>query len=356
MKIVHCADIHFDSPFSELSASKAEIRKSEIRQTFSKIIKLVKEEKADCLVIAGDLFDGENVSKMTLDFIISEFSKICDVKVLIAAGNHDPKGIKSFYNLLDWGENVHIFDTKPELIEVCGKKILGVSFDKAVCDEPILTDEDLKLFDQPDIIVMHSNLSGSGYNPVSKDFVAKTNAKLFLSGHIHKSYTEKISNTVFSYPGCMEGRGFDELGKKGVMIYEILGDDANVSFVPLSAREYSEITVDVSGAVSIEQIIGSILLENSFCKDFLYKIKLVGECDFVIDKDVLTEALSPFFIKIKDDTRQKLDLTDISENYTVMGLFVKKMLEKIEKEGETEELKNALRFGLAAIRGEKVKP
>ena len=356
MKIVHCADIHFDSPFSELPLKEAQIRRDDIRKTFARIIDLTKELSAECLVIAGDLFDGKNVSKMTLDFIVSKFAEIKNTHVLICAGNHDPKNAKSYYNLINWGENVHIFDTVPETLEIDGLKFAGVSFFDANAQKNILSESNLDVLRECDVLVMHANLGGDDYNPVSKEFISSLNAKYFASGHIHKSNLEKIGNTLFCYPGCPEGRGFDELGKKGVYVADVTKTSATAEFYPLSQREYEELNIDVSGQNSYEGILGKILLEGKIEPRNLYKIVLKGECDFVIDTAVLKDAISAFFVKIKDETVQKIDYESLADDFTLKGIFVKKMLEKMKKEGETEELKRALSFGLSAIRKEKVSP
>lgn len=356
MKLIHCADLHLDSPFSGLDAKKAEIRRDDLRKTFSALIRLTQEEKADALLIAGDLFDGKNVSKLTLDFIISKFSEIADIPVLIAAGNHDPKNTKSYYNLVDWGKNVHIFDIEPEIINIKGINILGVSFGKQIEEAPLITEQVVPASNLPLVLLMHTDLGGKDFNPVSREFIAKSNALYFAAGHIHKGYTEKIGKTLFSYPGCIEGRGFDELEKKGACVVEIDDNEANCRFISLCQRTCNEIKIDVSGLQSYEGIIGKIMLENNLDLRNLYKIVLTGEMDFVIDSSVLCDAISAFDVKIVDKTVRKTDYTAISEDYSLKGLFVKKMLEKMELEGETEELKRALGFGLAAICGEKVNP
>ena len=61
VKIIHTADIHLDSPFSLLDVQKAQMRKNELRETFSSIVKLAESEKADIMMIAN-LTIAEKVS------------------------------------------------------------------------------------------------------------------------------------------------------------------------------------------------------------------------------------------------------------------------------------------------------
>ena len=74
LKIIHTADIHLDSPFSLFDAQKAQARKNELRGVFSSLIMYAKTEKADMVLIAGDLFDSEYVTKETMDIITTQFA------------------------------------------------------------------------------------------------------------------------------------------------------------------------------------------------------------------------------------------------------------------------------------------
>ena len=133
-------------------------------------------------------------------------------------------------------------------------------------------------------------------------------------------------------------------------------NSVKTDFVPLSKREYIEKEINISGVSSNEEIIGKIFTECKIEEKNLYKIILTGECDFYIDTNILLDSICVFNLKIVDKTIKPLDLSKISNDYSIQGIFVKKMLSRMEKEGETEELKKALSYGLSAIRGEKVNP
>ena len=56
-----------------------------------------------------------------------------------------------------------------------------------------------------------------------------------------------FGGTVCAWPGCPEGRGFDELGEKG--FYSGTIDDSgkvSLTFVPFARRRYEILTVDVT--------------------------------------------------------------------------------------------------------------
>ena len=103
VKILHCADLHFDTSFSGLiSSEKQEERKEDLRETFGEIINIVKTENIPILLIAGDLFDNERVMRTTIDYLLHKFNEIEHTHVFISPGNHDPLNEKSYYNIITW--------------------------------------------------------------------------------------------------------------------------------------------------------------------------------------------------------------------------------------------------------------
>ena len=64
IKILHTADIHFDTPFSGMAPSEALKSKEELKQVFEKIIQIVLEKNVDIFLIAGDVFDTLFYKKM----------------------------------------------------------------------------------------------------------------------------------------------------------------------------------------------------------------------------------------------------------------------------------------------------
>ena len=67
-KILHSADIHLDSPFRSGNAGKSEVRRRELRGTFSSLMMYIKDNGVALALLAGDLFDSESVTKNTADF------------------------------------------------------------------------------------------------------------------------------------------------------------------------------------------------------------------------------------------------------------------------------------------------
>ncbi|MBM6838232.1 metallophosphoesterase, partial [Clostridium saudiense] len=65
IKILHCSDIHFDTPFKDLTREVANNSREELLEVFKRIIDLAIEESVQVLFIAGDVFDNFTVNKST---------------------------------------------------------------------------------------------------------------------------------------------------------------------------------------------------------------------------------------------------------------------------------------------------
>ena len=111
MKIIHTSDVHLDRCFAGAGMPEhfGNRRRQSLRDVFHDIITRAGEWPADALLIAGDLFDHDRVTRDTITFIQSEFKSISHVPIYISPGNHDPAIADSPYMTELWPTNVTIF-------------------------------------------------------------------------------------------------------------------------------------------------------------------------------------------------------------------------------------------------------
>ena len=350
-KVIHAADLHLDAPFSGLAdGNMAAVRREEIRMSFAKIISLA--ERADALIVSGDMFEGAAVSRTTLEFIRKQFARIQNTPVFICAGNHDPLLQSSVYCTFDFGENVHIFGTEPECIETDMADFYGVSFASNNDDRVLLPAFSVQNPEKLNILVMHGNLAGEGYNPMTLADIAASGMDYIALGHIHKgSGLMKSGNTYYAYPGCHEGRGFDETGAKGVLALELAKREVSAEFVPVQERMYIEETIDISGADSYDDIMEKV--QAAFCGEkHLYRFILTGETSFPLSTAVIEEKLGAFSVCVKDQTKPAQDLEKLQKEFSLKGLFVKHAMEEQNKVSQ-ELFEAALKIGLNLIEKEE---
>jgi len=360
LKIIHAADLHLDSPFAALSPEQAVLRRQEQRTLLDRLVDLTNEESADLVLLAGDLLDSGRVYRETVDALARALGRI-RAKVFIAPGNHDPYNTASPYALPIWPDNVHIFTSpRPEGVKLpeLGCTVYGAAFTQEQREDSPLSgfsaqDEGINL------MVLHSNTQGRDYAPISPADIAASGLDYLALGHIHQhSGLQKSGSTFWAYPGCPEGRGFDELDEKGVLSLNLEKGSVQMHFCPLALRRYQIIDADLTGCTNPLDVITAALPGQT--QSDLYRIRLTGEFPMDVQTmSALESALTPRFyaLELRDHTRTPRNLWARSGEDSLTGLFLRTMAARCGEASENETLNLAVRFGLAALEnGEDVSP
>ena len=366
LKFLHTADVHIGAANGYLG-HLASRRQRETVATFRRMAQHCHTNSIPLMLIAGDLFDSNKIDTSLVSEVFGIFSEYSSVKFVFAAGNHDPLSSDSPFLNEKLPENVFVLSTENDCIflEELSAKIYGCSF-KSVFEgafEGFNADITRDTFN---IAVLHGELlnSSSDYRFIDTEKIEKSGMDYIALGHVHlASPVKKAGNTAYAYSGCPEGQGFDELGEKGAWEIQITDGVLKSKFIPFAVRQHLLCRVDISGAVTTEMVISKVLnhLKENYGEDFsnnLYKIELVGKLpsDFTLQIHSVLAGLSPllFFVKLKNSTEKEIDYTLIAREHTLRGIFVKKMLNRIEtaKGAEVALLKKALVLGLNAFENE----
>lgn len=367
IKLLHTADLHIGAAESFLG-SNADFRRFETLMTFERIIDLATENGVHILAISGDLFDSNTIEPRFVDAVFEKIAA-APFKVFFSAGNHDPLNQDSPFLNRDLPNNLFVFGGEDECftfddikLRVYGRSFTSASLSGEKAFSITVPDDDYI-----NILVQHGELKSdlnSEYNAITPYFVKNSKMDYIALGHIHKrSDIGKIDGTHFAYCGCPEGQGFDELDEKGVYMGEIGKKSCSLSFVSVSKRRHIHHKTDITKLQNGVGIADFILseLQNQYgegFKDNLYKIELIGaiapDTELYLAELQSRLASELYFVKIKDRTEISVNLKELSEELSLKGIFVKKMLKKIEECPETEKslYNSALQLGLKAFSGE----
>ncbi|HHW47195.1 MAG TPA: DNA repair exonuclease [Clostridiaceae bacterium] len=375
LKFLHCADIHLDAPFTSLAnaAGKSSERRQDLRQVFIKIIDVAQNENVDILLISGDLYEHDYVKKSTIYFVNDQFNRIPDVEVFIVPGNHDPYVAGSYYRNFSFADNVHILTQEKPCFEAAGLGVCvyGLGFMDFYSEKPFTGQ--LKPVDKQaiNILMVHGtldmNIGNDVYNPVSSGELERLGMDYIAFGHFHNRFEGLGRSQNIYNPGSPEPLGFDEEGEHGVLVGTITKDDNGNSyidtrFIKLNRKFYSSMDVDVSGCGTDEQVIKRIedTVKGMDTGAGIFCVNLTGyvEQGFNIDLQYVTGYFSNrmFYLKVLNNTAPDYDFSRIAGEPGLKGLFVRKMLSRIENsrdEHEKKILTKALYYGLEALeRGE----
>ena len=368
IKVLHCADLHFDTPFKELSKEVSDVSKNELLEVFKNIIDLSINENVEVLLIAGDVFDNLTVNKNTLFFISDQIKRIKDIKVFISPGNHDPYNEKSFYSMINWPENVYIFKGDMEFKEVKELNLIvwGAGFRNNYENETLLRKVNVDN-DKINIMLLHGEITSANsknkYNPIYISDIYESNIDYIALGHRHKfSGILKAGITTYAYSGCPQGRGFDEAGEKGVIVGEIYKGGTDLKFFPMYKRKYITREIDITDTNNYDEVVFKVLsqLNNEEIYQNFYKIILKGEIKehFNLNEKLLIEKLKDkfYYIKIINNTSIEVNLEELSRDYSVKGKFIAKIFEKLKcaSDEEKEILELALKIGIQCLSEDEV--
>lgn len=349
MKFVHMADLHLDSPFVTLAEipNATSARRLEQRKVIKEIIEYIKKEDIQYFFISGDLYEQEYARKSTIEYVNSLFCTIPETKIFIAPGNHDPYINNSFYKNFNWSNNVHIFTDKLEKVEIENINIYGYGFNDFYMQNNYPQIE-VQNANKINILITHGSLDASEndlrkYNPISSKNLKESRFDYVALGHIHKKSFNDYDGQKVVYPGSLISLGFDELGERGFIVGNINEEnkELKLEFIKTNAKTFEEREIDITDINSVEDLIQKIN-NLSFDTNKYYKLIFVGKHNFEIDtKQILDLMGIENIIKIKDNSKTKYDIIEISSQISLKGIFAKKILNNLEM-AEIEDEKNEL--------------
>lgn len=355
LRILHAADLHLDSPFEGLPEGKAARRRAELRLLLGKIADTAQSESVQLVLLPGDLLDSDSAFTETAEELLRTLEKI-KVPVIIAPGNHDFYSGESVYAKINFPENVYIFkENAISCIELpqLNTRVWGAAFTDKY-SRPLLDNFRVtKKEDTLDLLCVHGEIASDGrYNPISEAALAESGINYAALGHIHTgSGLRRAGYTYYAWPGCPEGRGFDELGKKEIYIVDIDGTDCRIKPICAATRKYEILTVELNGKEAIQAIDEAIGADT---ENDIYRIILTGETEEPCNVTALTAALEGkfFSLQIKDKTRLHRDIWEKAGEDSLRGQFLQKLkaaYDSADDDGEKDKIVQAVRWGLAAL-------
>lgn len=352
-RFIHAADLHLDSPFAALPPEQAAARRQELRDLPLRLAEYVRREGIQLVLLAGDLLDSVTPYPETCRRLAEGLEEMA-APVLIAPGNHDYYAPGTPWQSMSWPGNVRIFRTG--VMETVDLPELNAAVSGAAFTAPEQRRGLLTGFSAPKDGRVHFGLlhgetepAQARYNPIRKEEIAASGLDYLALGHIHRRGALRCGETVCAWPGCPQGRGFDELGEKGFCQGTVSEKGMELAFVPFARRRYEILEVDVTGKRILDAVNAALPAHTE--RD-CYRLVLTGET--AENSAGLEAALQSRFdtLELRDRTRAPEDLWARAGEDSLRGLFLRNLHERLEAaatEPERETIRQAARFGLAAL-------
>ncbi len=362
MKLLAFSDVHLDSKFGWATREVARRQRQRLRDAVTWAFDQAHHEGAAAVLIGGDLFEHDLVSRDTVDFLRRTFER-SGLRVLAAPGNHDYAGKDSPYRRIDWPDNVHIFSethlTAASLAD--GVTIWGAAHRKPV-DTPGFFDDGFHVGDSPGggdgvhIAVFHGEERLAAFQgqhrhaPFDGDQIAAAGLDHAVVGHSHKP----ADHAAWTRLGSLEQLAFGSAYGSAVVL-EV--ENGRVMRRRLEARPPSlhSLNVNLSDAEDlggaqnrVREALGGLAGAA--------RVRLIGETpdglhlhagDFSTGAFDMPEGLHQVLVDASGLT-PPYDLEEIEEEQTVRGMFVRQV-RAADLDPETERI--VLLAGLRALDG-----
>lgn len=359
---LHAADLHLDSPMVGLTHLPDRILKRVRESTFVALQKLTRtaiEKEVDFVILAGDLFDGEDRSLRAQSRLRNEMKKLEEkgIAVYVIHGNHDH--LSGTWINLDLPENVHVFSSEVEtktLITKSGVSVnlYGFSYpERHVYSRKI---DDYKKVEGADyhIGILHGNEGGrsehGNYAPFHVQDLLEKQFDYWALGHIHKRAVLSENPPVI-YPGNIQGRNKKETGEKGFYLVTLSELNTELEFVESSDVIWAETVIDAGGMHSFQDVyhlcqaslsqyrkngagtLLTIFLKNVQLQDVNEKQVLDGELLEILQEEEQDEESFVWIADIQIDENMSID-QDCLKN---QGEFYKELFTVAENYDQIKE-------------------
>ncbi len=365
MKFIHTADLHLGKSFKGIGDIGELLREAQLN-ALGRIVELAREEQADFVVIAGELFDSNEVTGRLVKKVVEQLSRLAPVPVLILPGTHDLLDEGSVYERSEFrdAENIKIFGIDGISISVGDVAIHGRANDtKQGGAHPLneLTPDPGAAFN---VAVVHASMEIEGKSSpddylVSPSEIASCGMDYVALGHWHGRSEFSSCGVVAWYSGAPEPTKFDEAKGAG-FVNMVESVEGKVDVRPHQTRQYTWLEKDMElsehppgGALESE-------IRTLAGDDILLKVNLKGVIPKgqELDLEALEEELGESFLYLKiRDAGIGFPLQEVESLFaegTVGSMYVARLRELIEVAGSDEEkalLEEALYLGASYIAG-----
>lgn len=370
MKIIHTGDLHIGKIVNEFDMLEDQ------KHILNEIYNIAVENKVDCIIISGDIYDRSVPKAEAVTLLDSFFEKVvmAGIKILAISGNHDSKERLSFgasilekggliirggineinipYTLYDEFGPINFYllpFAKPIYIEKLYDK-QGLSNEEAVkeCIKNMSVDSR-----ERNIIIAHQFVTNNGKVPETSDSeqdimiggIGNVDASVFNDfdyaalGHIHKRCKMGSSNVYYS--GSLLKYSFSEVNHNKSVNYIEISEKGNIKVEYLdlkSLRDLREIRGKIKDLISEE-------VSSLYNREDYIKAILTNEEDLYDPMEELRQVY-PNVMQIIIEKNQK----DIQNNVSYKNIERKSTLEifgdfyeMVKGEALSEEKKTIMR-------------
>ncbi len=367
LKILHCGDIHLDTPYADLSPEKSDERRRALRATFMRMMEYVRHAGVNYVLISGDLFDTAYATNSTAELLVREMRNCPETKFVIAPGKNDNYESNPIYSTGRLPENCYVFTTDsldrfdfPEDTVT----VYGWAFVTPELSTSPLYDRKVDDVSRINLVCGYADVDGeltSKDCPISTADLKSFGADYYALGSRHGGGDfVSLDDSMYGYCGALESIGFEDPGMGGAKLISVRYNNGELS-IDAKNMTFGQIvfkteTIDITGVDSGSEIINRVsrlVSEQKLGTETALKVELTGyiEPRFIVPSNLGSDAFGLYSFEVVDKTVPLFGTESLKRDMSVKGEIFRQLLPMLQSEDEEERLVGARAFreGLAAL-------
>jgi DNA repair exonuclease SbcCD nuclease subunit len=337
-RFLHSADWQLGARFARFGSGAQVLRKARIT-TFRKVLSIAKDQSVDALIVAGDLFEDNQVANSLVEEVLSLFHEFDSTPIFLLPGNHDPfNGPSSIWmrNSFRLPKHVHLFK-EPSTFDLPEAVLIASPLTQKVSstDPSLILKELSETIDDHRIKIgiTHGALAIPGKHqpndfPIALDAASRADLDYLAVGHWHQ-WLVNIDGGRIVMPGTPEPDRFQSERSGFVALVEIAepGERPKVQPIKVASLTWHELTYDLHAMelsrASVQRKLGELVQQSHA---HVLRILMTGSASpEQIDESRLwlEELTNPFSVtEIVDETHFALsasELEALKERFPIVG-------------------------------------
>lgn len=273
MRILHCADLHIDSPLRGLSRYEgfpADEVRGATRRAVRNLVRYAVDpaNRIDVVTVGGDVFDGSWESADSGLWWNQQLGDLAEagIEVFVVHGNHDADS--KITARITPPAGVHVFGSDaPTTVEAtrCNLVVHGQSYARTAVHEDLGSGYPAAVPGSFNMGLLHTSLDGRSshapYAPCAPADLALKGYEIWGLGHIHQRDDGiEVGGSRFVFPGNTQGRSIRETGAKGATVITVddRGSGLSVEFVPFDVVRWTLARVDIGPLDSLDAVVHEV--------------------------------------------------------------------------------------------------
>ncbi|NIO05860.1 MAG: hypothetical protein GTN74_15045 [Proteobacteria bacterium] len=367
IKLLHTADHQLGVKFVGFGEKGRQLRQA-VKESLKATVDLALAEAVDLVLIAGDLFDSNAVSKKLVNEVVAELKRLAPITACILPGTHDCYNASSVYRRPEFRDtpNIHIFTDEirsiafPDLdLTVYGRANLNPTG----TESPLTGLEKIEETDYH-VAMAHGEMAIEGkfagdYYPVEGREIAASGMNYVALGHWHRCADFSQDGVKAFYCGAPETLSFEEGEDSGYVLLVSIDESATrVEKRRVGKYLWKTVNLEVEAFEREEELLQEI--KKHADPNTLLRARLSGlkPVTWDVGEERLAGELEDLFFHLEviagelTTSIEPIRAADFPET-TIMGQFIRLMEKRLKTAIPDEKpvLEEALQRGFALLSG-----